>query len=598
MNHTLTRLLVDCTPATNNSILTGNWGALINKGYLYIDSIIKESFRNLLEPDRIRYVGYARATFEEELSVVSGMRDSAKEKGNKWEKFDIGNTNMVMYKYIFEVDQTRVILPVYLPYCENDSNIIEISGNKYQVSPIMTDRIISPKATEVFVKMRKCKLTYKSVAQAMYINDQRNTYNLVYVELNKTDLSKPVKILGNVKQLVTISIFCKYGVKEAFRKYLGLNYGEDYKIMRISDIEEGVVTLDTENYNIVSNTSSKEYENDVVVLVKKSVELNTYVMNYICGILYTTKHLYNNYPYLIDRIENDDLEREIALWRPIYIIISFKGDKDFDAATSAGNKMFNVTIPTYVTLDEARELSAISKLPIIDYYDIANYIVKSYEDYINNFREYNNNIDNKYLDILYYMYYDIIYVFNKLVDELNKYAGVADLDKKGRELLKKNLSLKSIIRHFSGSIKCLAISLCDNTLDNKYFKVTSMLEDQNNGSGVLKKFNKADKLNIKDFIINPNNMLIGSILYLGKKKKNSAKYRANIFMSLNGLDIEITPEEKEKINKLRSMLTTTTVTSDELIDMLNIDDESDDMVKAIEIDDDDIDVDTAEDADE
>ena len=553
MNSVLKRLMAECTPKANGDVLSGTWGAALNDGHLYVDNIIKNSFRNILEPDRIQYVGYSKVSFEEELNLITTNTSS---KPN-WDNYDIGRSNMVLYKYKFEVDQTPIQLYLYLPYCINNSNIIEISGAKYHIIPIMTDKIISPKANEVFVKLYKRKLTYKSIGYTIHINDKRVPYNLVYVDVNKTNLSNPAKILGNVRQLASIQIFCKYGVKETFRRYLGLRYGEDYKIIRAEDIISGDVVVDTENFNIISTTSKKEGYENVVVLVNKKIDLSIQIMNYVCGLLYTTDLFYCNYPYLIDRIEENLIDKEISLWRTLFIIISYTGDKDFDAATNAAYKLFGVQLPTYITLDESNQLKEITKFEIQDYYDLCNYLIFSYENYINSYKDYNNNINNKYLEILYYIYYNTVVKFNKLVDACNK-PGSNNLVARFKDAIK-TIGRRSIFKSFSTSMLPLAVSALDNTLDTKYFKITSTLDNQNNGDGIYKK-KKADKINVQDFVINPVDMFIGSILFLSKKKKNSAKYRANMFMSLDGLEVGITESEKNTVNKLKNMLVTITTT--------------------------------------
>ena len=563
----------------NTNVMTGGWGEIINRGHIYLDKIIKNAFSNLKLKDRIVYKGYRPATLEEELNILNNS-------ASKKRKQDIGKSNMSLFVYMFEIDGEPINKELYIPYCKYNSSMIEISGNCFHLIPVMTYNIISPKSSEVFVKLNKQKLIYKTTNYNYLFNGIKNIIDLVYVDTKKNDLAKPTKLM-KVNQIATLQIICGYGIRRAFKKYLDMNYGDDFYIVSKEKINNKEYVIDFNKYNILENIPDKSIKSDLgcVVIVKKSINLTNIHLNYLVGILYTLEHFPSRIKGLLELIEEDDVNREVNIWRALFIIFSFSGDNDYQRSRAPAIKLFEEDIPTFITDEEAKELTKISNnyikgfmLEIKNFYDLCHYMICSYTIYVNTFREYNNNIDNKKLDILYYIYYPQIQLFNKIVVNCNKpefmnSSNLANQFKK--EITQRNrLTMTSIYNAFSSTKLPLAVLPIDNTLDNKYLKITASIEDQNNGDGIHKK-KKPSKITFDEFAINPMDMITGSILYLNKKK-NSAKYKANIFLSLDGLIIDISDEERTKINKIKNMLVLTTKQNNEDLDIDELETDKDD----------------------
>lgn len=57
-----------------------------------------------------------------------------------------------------------------------------------------------------------------------------------------------------------------------------------------------------------------------------------------------------------------------------------------------------------------------------NFYDLLAYLDESYTTLTRNSREFNSDLNNRYIDMLYYILYDIIIGFNKMILAVNKRA--------------------------------------------------------------------------------------------------------------------------------------------------------------------------------
>ena len=101
-------------------------------------------------------------------------------------------------------------------------------------------------------------------------------------------------------------------------------------------------------------------------------------------------------------------------------------------------------------------------------------------EWLDNCKDYNSDLNNRYIDMLYYLAYDLILGFNKVIIGINKRASKkAEVSvKEIRKLMDNELTSRKIFGLVKSSATNLAIMLADSVSDIKYPKITSMLEDQ------------------------------------------------------------------------------------------------------------------------
>ena len=116
------------------------------------------------------------------------------------------------------------------------------------------------------------------------------------------------------------------------------------------------------------------------------------------------------------------------------------------------------------------------------FFDLLAYIMANYNEWLLNSKNYNADINNRYIDILYYIAYGMIIGFNKVILAINK------------RVIRKSatLSVKEINRIFSNDLqprkafnivkngsRSLAVIMAETSNDSIYMNITSNLEDQN-----------------------------------------------------------------------------------------------------------------------
>ena len=123
---------------------------------------------------------------------------------------------------------------------------------------------------------------------------------------------------------------------------------------------------------------------------------------------------------------------------------------------------------------------ALSGVKVNDFYDLLHIIMENYNVWLRNSKEYNADINNKYIDIQYYLFYDIIVGFNRIILSINKrITKKANMSyEEVNKIFLNELTTGKIFSLIKSQQQNLAIMLCDNTLDIKYPKITALLEDR------------------------------------------------------------------------------------------------------------------------
>lgn len=520
MNHILSNTINKYCPKINDVITNGVADKILKLAPLYLNNIFESSIKSLSSSIQLKYKGYERMTPDEEFTnlIISN---------NNKVTYDIATSDLYVIKYIFEYMGEEIIKPIYLPYCTK-GNILRISNTKYHILPILSDRVISPSYNEVFVRLLKAKLTFKYITRNFIINGEKKPENVIYVEIVNTNSIGLKDCLGKQVPAVTLYLLGKYGLKQSLKKYMG--------------IENVIITLDDvehlrDKYHVFESTKEKPSRLKVIgysghnlkILVPNTYDITPCVKNFICGLIYSLDVLPEQADDYIDIYNSNELHNELLYWKQILGKIIYKNYFSITRITQDMKEHFD-SLEGYLD-NTIKEKLVENHVKLNDFFDLLFYILKNFNDFITTSKEYSSDINNRYIDILYYLMYDIIISYNKAIININKRASKkqdAGLSFKEINKLLGDFKTKTIFKLVKSSSPNLAIqSISESTLDIMYPKITAILEDQSRGNGVNRSSKSVFPEHTKT--IKGHDIYLGSILFLNKDAP-SPRFRSNLYM--------------------------------------------------------------------
>ncbi len=542
MNKILTQCMIDHTVKISDKI-HGTATEVFKNMPMFLDKKFKSAMK-MLDPEiPLVYEGYRKLTPKEEYraNLSSGTKSA----------IDLAVSTLYMVEYIFSYDGQKIRKPLLLPYAER-GNILRISNTPYTIAPVLSDRVITPSDNGVFIRLLISKINMYSISRNIYKNDQKIPMSVIYstdiarVNISSDKIGKPVPPIA-------LYLFSKYGVCGTFEKYLGVHKSQ---IIITDELE----TIDSDKYNIYRSTQSRPrshrdhtYEgHNVCIAIDKEVMDSPILENLVSSLIYSLDML----PELGDDVKEVilNLEEEKYFWLLLLGRLTYK-DAYSQARIIADMKAHLNVINGY--LDQtAKDLLVEVDLNLEDFFDLLAAVLDNYNKWVINSKEYNSNLDNRYVDIDYYTSYDIVYSFNKVLLNLNRRKTKTLDGLRYKEVVKifSEFSSKKIYSLVKSSATNLTLMVADISLDMIYIKSTSTLEDQSRGQGVNRGAKSQFPANTR--FIKGQDPLIGSLLYLAKKSP-SPRFKANIFMdySVNTGKVDISEENiniAETIDKMLS----------------------------------------------
>lgn len=468
MNNVLASIMDNSTPKFTKQVVDGNAKDQLEFMPAYLDSIFRSSLKSLSPKVNLKYLGWRKCTPEEEFQKMV-LTDNTKSQ------YDIASSDIYLVEYTFEFEGRQFSRYIYLPYA-NDANLIHISGTKYHIVPVLSDTVISPSHKELFVRLLKNKLIFKSHLRNFVKDGRKEPAHVVYtniIENNKGTKEPADKMLTSL----AVYILGKYGFKEAIRKYAN----RDDVIVTDQD-----VTNLRDTYHVYESTKSKPKQlrglgylgHNLKILVPKDNPPNLFLENFIYGIIYTMDILPDDAIDCVNVINSGKLNDEILFWRLTLGKISYK------ATTSIMTMRDNIQ-EHYDTLEGYMDNLIQDKLAekgveIDNFFSLLALILGNFNTWLINSKEFNSDLSNRYIDVLYYLAYDIILGFNKVIIGINKRASKKDTVslEEIQKLFGLELTSKKIFGLVKSSATNITMMLADSVGDIKYPKITSTLEDQ------------------------------------------------------------------------------------------------------------------------
>lgn len=527
--------LVDAdTPKLNPLICNGIATEHMKKAEEYVDSVLRSAAKGF--PEGLVYLGSERCTPEEEL------RSQTKRHGTK-QLYDTARSDIYTMKYKFEYKGVR-ILPdrlLALPFV-SDANTITISGSKFNIAPILSDRVISIGVNNIFVRLLRDKLTFERSRHDYMINDKRETvqvsWSSVYHKTNKTK-----KLRQTVKANSTLMhyLLCRYGFTDTFQIF-----GKCKPI--VGGAEININTYPEDTWVICSSTQIKPkgcgrgyYEPTHLRVAVRIEELTPMVKNMLGGFFYIVDH----FPSRI-KIEFIDSRR---LWMVLLGFIIFSG--------TVNEGILHDDVEDHIkSLDEYLDSVVMYKLKdiginVTDIYQLFALIIEKFNDWILESAGNVSSMYDKELSVLYYVLYEITSAIFKLYFKLK---AVSKKELTAKEIVGiMNMFLKtglaySIVKPGHGEV-----STVNYSGDNKVFKSTSLLKPQSESSKLT---GRKDRAVMRD----PTKFLHVSVAEIGgysnlPKSEPSGRSRINPCVRLDERSMVLrNPKFKDMLDEIQKII--------------------------------------------
>ena len=553
MNDILCQIEDKHTARFNMEVINGNVKGILEDVPAILDGIIQTSIMSVNPNVDLKYLGYRVMTPEDEHAATF--------KNPKIKtQVDTAISFITPIELVFEYEGVKFKRMLQLPYAE-DGNILRMGGTNYHTTPVLSYRVISPNYKEVFVRLIKAKLLFKTIVYSFIKNGNRQPLQVIYSTIMRLGSRKIVNIVGRVFPPAALYNVIRYGVRgcllmtkgerraayaSAYREYTDkkkaarskdiLSYaawiaGYGYMVLakHYKDREKLLVITTDDNvyklkdeYDIYESQKLKPkgYKgdiytpHDVKIAIHKSINTKPSTEHTITSMLYVLDVFTENAIEFPEIFNSKDLESEKLYWEIMLGRIYYKNNYTVDRMGSDIHEHFT-TLEGYID-DISKEKLVDAGVDVVDFFELLEYILDMYNILINNSKAYNSDINNRYIDIIYYLLHDIIVSFNKVILGINKRISKRALTfKEIQRIFANELSPKKIFGLVKSTAMNLAINMVDVSSDIKYPKITSVLEDQSRGVSVK----KGGKNQFPDSArtIKAVDLVFGSVMFLGKK---------------------------------------------------------------------------------
>lgn len=507
---TLAKYISDKTAKMNRQVLEGFCYHRINKAINYIDNFIKYSCSSKTNT-HLKYLGYKEVSPKDEIKFIF----------NKTSKVvhDIAENDIYLVKFMFQYGDEETIREhyFYLPYL-NKGNIIHLSGNKFLVMPVLSDKVVSIGDKIIFINILTAKYSFTRSYFGVIIenNGHRVPHRvpIINTELYKNQVKK-LEDTTKANTTVMHYMLANYGYSKTMQMLLGFvpkpvyDYTKNDKIVftTTGNVPQGYIRSKQlyKPTNIKFLVDSKDYDENVL---------------YCIGNIF---YILDNFP---ESITIDELDN-VLMWRRLLGEIIHSGNHGLAYLNEKISAHFNDLNSNFDTI-------TVNKLKDIDI-DSTNLM----ELLVIIFKNFNNWIMNAETRSLYYnKTYEVeSFVLSHLTSRITRI--VLDINKEELRVNGEKLDSKIVDKIFKKYFVTRAIfslkkekqyvTSIEYSGDHLYFKNTSMVVQQ-----------ESDFININNPDVNTSERkkivasmaTVGSILGLSKKNPTPL-IRANPFVNVD-----------------------------------------------------------------
>ncbi len=466
-----------------------------DKALAMIDEFISDSIKSTIS---MEYLGIRRLTpketYETQLSAMNNMNiDISQSSFYKTEaKFKMKNSNDVITRRIS------------LPYLDRYGRLIA-SGIPYNIKPILTDSVISPHASGMFVKLHITKTNISSKSYILTIDDSRESLSVIYADLNRKVIGDSSSPLNKAITPIAFYVLSTYGLSGVIKMITGAGI----KAVNVKEYEHnpanGIYYRDLDNPDCVLG---------FVVNLKERLDV---IDNILVSIFYILKHTHvSKSKELYDYIINGNVDEEKSFWIFQFGRFFYKGSLTFDKSTK---EILNhlETVKNYLDSFSRKDLASIG-IEVNDYIELNLAILDRFNMTILTHKDINADIRQyKNLNVLYYVLNPLLMGINTGFREMAKRekARKAPLSTKEAErLLVDNITERAIQKIVKSTKKNLSVQLASGCTDNllNYQLIT---DEQNRGDGVHVNSNNSFPTSLRNIV--PLHYIVGCMHHLSKK---------------------------------------------------------------------------------
>lgn len=498
------------TPKTNRDVCEGLACTYIPMAESYIDSVLTSACNSF---PSLEYIGPAqRCTPEEEFAEVTKPRNNRR-------TFNLAESSIYLLRYQFRY-KGRDLPPKFinLPYVK-PGGIMMLSGSTYHISPVLTDKVISPSTDTVFVRLLRDKIIFQRCYHTMIIDRVKETSHVIWAKIYRKSNDKKSPPTTKANSCIVHYLLCLHGLSDMFQKYLGFTpvVGGDEITAEKYPPDEWVICQSTQ-------TKPKTCIGDFYVgsTIKVAVPRqywDDHTKSYVLGFFYVVDH----FPM---RVQPEHVNNKM-LWMVLLGHIIFSG-------VYSEGRLIEQTSEHFDSLDEYMDVIITSKLKEIgydinDFYTLLAVIIRDFNTWIIASAKNSTSLYGKSLEILYFALFDITSAIFRTIYRLTKQSKKKELTEKDViDTLQKYLKSRGI---FGLTRSNIAMSNVSYSGDNMYLKITSVLAQQKSTTGA--KRGKKTRTTVNETKRIHSSMVEGgSVLFLPKKTPTPAA-RINPFVHVD-----------------------------------------------------------------
>ena len=534
MNKVLKHLIEKNTPKFNEITMEGISRKILGNITQYLNNVIESAINTLDNNIDFNYKGFRFLTPEEDF------KNNITSSYNKNE-VDITQSYLYKVEFIFEYNGDEIRKIISLPFVER-GGLIKMSNTIYAIVPVLSEYPVAPAPAkgEVFIRLLRDKLNVRKLERPILIDGERKIKEVIYANTFKLQLRDK-----SVNQNVPIILYpiIKHGLMGAFKHYFNTE-----PIITTNDelnpnemAEKGYTEFTTIGRKPRKYRGVNYVPHRVKIYVKKE-DVTPTLETFIAGLI-----------YIFDLLPNQTLDLKRILGKkkkPSTEFDEFKlNDEDLFWIITLGYLIFgpNRFGLTRVIEDMVEHINILNgyldeiikeklremNIDVPDFYELLFWTLDNFDFMVMNYEKYSSNIDNRYIEILYYVLFDFIVSTNKAFLELKRTASKGKLSlKEANRIFTSYITPKKIFNLIkAGSMNIAVMPLSDYSGDNLYWKATSILEDQNKADGI-KRSSKKNTLPANTRILRGEDIVFGSILNL-KKKHPSPRFSLNPFVNVD-----------------------------------------------------------------
>lgn len=454
MNKLLTAIMREFTPKVSKEI-NGTIDKKLEELPTYLDDVFRNGTKILHPGIPLKYVGWERMSPKEEIKHMTTSRYV----------HDMADSNIYMVKFKFNINGNEVMeKPIYLPYADL-GNIVRFSGTRYVMSYILSDRSLSPSLAGLFLKLNISKLNFTTTHKVIIKNNEKIT---VDIKNSKILLLNIIDKLGNPITPTFLYLLCRYGMSY-FDKNMKVFLDEDGSLSKELEIEHDIYTTQYHAYGGKPRRHMNVAYRPHCLCI--AVPKGTGNIDLISTIIYSLDMLPDLAKDVVKVFGNIEKEKEVFVMMLSRIL--YKESYSMYRMLEDTKQHLN-SLEGYLDLLTKNNLKYVD-IHVNDFYELLYELVTRYQDLVVNFKDYHNNLNNKYMDVNSYIGFDVTYPYNKIMLRINRRGPTIA----SKEITKNfaELSPKKIFSLVKSSGQNLALSVLDNSSDLIYVKATSIQED-------------------------------------------------------------------------------------------------------------------------